>query len=298
MTELLLRAAAVALLVSIAFAASWCARRMIRLLTRRAVRLARERPGVWRVRLRRLAELEGDADARKRQRADAAARMLGHAVTVLVFVTVAIIGLHALGVDPVYAISSAGFIGLAIALSGQELIRDLLAGTIALLEDRYAVGDDVEVTVSGLQTRGTVDLVGAASIRIRTSDGATWHTGHSSIESVTNHSQLAASAEISVATSGWMDGRDQAARRLAEASNDHGLTGVVFLPDLDAHPEPSGTTTLTVRSNRPLTNHQRWLVRERLVGRQATVDQPDTGNLAAEPFRGWDQAEQRPGGLG
>ena len=254
----------VGLLVPSALFLAWTARRLIRALTRRAVRRAQERPGTWRGRLRRLNDLDSEVEVRKRQRADAAARMLGHFVTGLILVGAGLFGLHLVGVDPVYAISSAGFIGLAIALSGQDLIKNLLAGTTAILEDRYAVGDQVTIALGGNAVDGTIDLMGPASIRLRTETGATWHAGHSAIDSVTNYSQLASSSEIAVPTTEWNDVEDDAARRLATASNDVGLTGVIFLPDLATQEHPAGVTTVTVRSNRPLSADQQQLVRERL----------------------------------
>lgn len=190
--------------------------------------------------------------------------MLGHFVTSLVLVGAVLLGLHLVGVDPVYAISSAGFIGLAIALSGQEIIKNLLAGTMALLEDRYAVGDQVIVTMAGNEVSGTIDLMGPASIRVRTDAGATWHAGHSAIDSVTNLSQIAASSEIPISTALWNHVEDEATRRITAASNDVGLTGIIFLPDLATQDHPTGVTTVTVRSNRPLTDVQKQLVQHRL----------------------------------
>jgi small-conductance mechanosensitive channel len=248
-----------------AFLASWFARSIVRASIRRAVRLALDRPGTWRVRLGRLADRDGDVDLRKRQRADAVARMLGHFTTAVIFGAAILVALHVMGVDPVYAISSAGFVGLALALSGQDLIRNLMAGTTALLEDRYAVGDDVTLTVSGNDVRGTVDLVGTGSIRLRRQDGSTWHAGHSTIESVTNHSQIPVHAEIEVDTDRWREVEGDAAQRLASASNDPGLTGVVFVPDLAADDSAAGTTKVTVKTNRPLSGHQRELVKDRLT---------------------------------
>ena len=125
------------------------------------------------MRLDRLGD-NGQADARKRQRADAVARMLGHTVTVAIFAIAALASLALLGVSPVFAISSAGFVGFAIAISGQHLANDVIAGTRALLEDRYAAGDDVILQMGGTEVRGTVDLIGSASLRLRTVDGATW----------------------------------------------------------------------------------------------------------------------------
>lgn len=270
MTEQLVSTAGVLVLFPVAFVLSFTARRVIRVLTRRAVRLAAERPGTWRARLRRLGDVDAEIENRKRQRADAVARMFGHVVTGAIFVGAALIALHLAGVDPVYAISSAGFLGVAVALSGQDLVRNLIAGSVALLEDRYAVGDEVTVRVSGNDVRGVIDLAGAASLRLRGEHGESIHVGHATIESVTNHSQLPATAEIGVTTEDWLGVQDEASRRLAAASNDVGLTGVVFLPELTTQAHPAGMTTVTVRSNRPLSDGQKEIVRDRLVGDAAS----------------------------
>jgi len=260
-------------LVPIAFVASWCARVSIRTLTRRAVRRAQRSQGSWRVRLDRLGD-NGRADARRRQRADAVARMLGHLVTVVIFALSAFVALELVGVDLVFAISSAGFIGFAIAISAQDLIKDVLSGTRALLEDRYAVGDDVVLRVGGEDVRGAVDLVGAASVRLRTPDGVAWHAGHHAIESVTNLSQLPSVSEIAVPVDAWAAGDERVAgERLAGASNDVGLTGLVFLRDIETHhvedPPRStdGSVTVRVKTNRPLTHDETELVRDRLLDR-------------------------------
>ena len=253
-------------LLPVAFVASWTARRVITSLTRRAVRRAQRSQGSWRVRLDRLGD-NGQADARKRQRADAVARMLGHTATVAIFAIAALASLALLGVSPVFAISSAGFVGFAIAISGQHVANDVIAGTRALLEDRYAAGDDVILRIGGAEVQGTVDLIGSASLRLRTVDGATWHAGHASIESVTNLSQLPAVSDIEIpSTRGSGPTRTRPTARLVSASNDVGLTGVVFLRDIETHePEDSDTMTVRVKSNRPLTTPEEALVRSRLL---------------------------------
>ena len=257
-------------LVPVAFVASWIARTLIRTMTRRAARRAQHRSGSWRVRLDRMGD-HGTADARKRQRADAVARVLGHLVTAGIFVLCAIAALELMGVSVVFAVSSAGFIGVAIALSGQDLVKDVLGGTRALLEDRYAVGDDVVLHIGGNEVRGTVDLVGSASVRLRTPEGATWHAGHNAIDSVTNLSQLPAVSDVSLPLDEWARAdRDAAVERLAGSSNDVGLTGVVFVRDIETHEPPTaedGTVTVKVKSNRPLDPPQTDVVRDRLLDR-------------------------------
>ena len=225
------------------------------------------------MRLDRLGD-DGQADVRKRQRADAVARMLGRLVTVVIFMFAIFAGLEILGVNLAFAISSAGFIGVAFALSAQDVVKDFLGGTRALLEDRYAVGDDVILQVSGAEVCGTVDLIGSASIRLRTADGATWHAGHHSVEAVTNLSQLPAVSDIQVPVDDWARADEHAAvERLAVASNDVGLTGVVFLRDIETHepdsdsPVPADTVTVRVKTNRPLSSPETEIVRNKLLER-------------------------------
>ena len=260
-------------LLPVAIVASWMARVTIRTLTRRAVRRSQRSEGSWRVRLDRLGD-NGQADARKRQRADAVARMIGRLVTVAIFGLAVVASLQLVGVDLAFAISSAGFVGLVLALSAQDTVRDFLGGTRALLEDRYAVGDDVVFRVGGNDVRGTVDLIGSASVRLRTADGATWHAGHHAVESVTNLSQLPAVSDIEVPLEEWAAADErEAVDRLADASNDVGLTGVVFLRDIETH-EPeldsesdadSDTVTVRVKSNRPLSTPEAEIVRAKLL---------------------------------
>jgi small-conductance mechanosensitive channel len=258
-----------ALLLPIAIGMSWVARVAIRTMTRRAVRRAQRADSTWRVRLDRLGD-DGQADVRKRQRADAVARMLGRLVTVVIFMFAIFGALEVMGVHLAFAISSAGFIGLAFALSAQDFVKDFLGGTRALLEDRYAVGDEVILRVAGTDVVGMVDLIGSASVRLRTRDGATWHAGHHSIDAVTNLSQLPAVSDIEVPIDDWATADEQGAvARLAEASNDVGLTGVVFLRDIETH-EPDDTCTndtvkVRVKTNRPLTTPETEIVRNKLL---------------------------------
>ncbi len=265
------------MLLPVAVVASWCARTTIRTLTRRAVRRARRTGGSWRVRLDR-SDDNGQSDARRRQRADAVARMLGHVITLMIFAVATLVALKLLGVDPVFAISSAGFIGLAIALSGQDLVKDLLAGTRALLEDRYAIGDEVVLRVSGNEEKGTVDLIGAASVRLRTLDGSTWHAGHHAIESVTNLSQVPVVSDITMSIDEWVSANeDGAVDRLTGSSNDVGLTGLVFLRDIEAYrpidDAAADTVTVSIKANRQLSSPETDIVRARLVD-QPPASQP------------------------
>jgi hypothetical protein len=90
---------------------------------------------------------------------------------------------------------------------------------------------------------------------------------------VTNLSQLPAVSDIEVPVEEWAaaDERD-VVERLADASNDVGLTGVVFLRDIETH-EPDGeavsadTVTVRVKTNRPLSSPETEIVRAKLLDR-------------------------------
>jgi hypothetical protein len=252
-------------------AASWLVISVARRLMRRAARRALATgPQYGRVR-HGGASAEGQPDPRLLQRADALGSLIGRLAAAVIMLVAMIVALQRVGVDPVVAISSAGFLGLAVAFGGQAVISDFLAGARALIEDRYAIGDEVVVRVAGIDVRGTVDLVGATSVRLRLTDGSAWHTGHGVIDCVSNSSQTPAKARIALPLEDWQRvDVDEAASRLASSSNGIGLTGVVFLPDLEvSEPTDEGRVVVDVRANRPLTASQEVTVRDRLLGRQA-----------------------------
>jgi hypothetical protein len=93
------------------------------------------------------------------------------------------------------------------------------------------------------------------------------------VEAVTNLSQLPAVSDIEVPLEEWAAADEHdAVERLTDASNDVGLTGVVFLRDIETH-EPdeqrSSTDTVTVRvkTNRPLSSPETEIVRAKLLDR-------------------------------
>jgi small conductance mechanosensitive channel len=254
--------------LAVALVASWVARFAAHRLMRRAARRTLgAKPRYWRVR-HDDASVGGEPNPRVLQRADALGSLIGRVAAGVIMLVATIVALQLVGVDPVVVISSAGFIGLAMAFGGQTLISDLVAGTRALLEDRYAIGDDIVVRVADVDVRGTVDLMGAASLRLRQVDGSAWHTGHGKINCVTNYSQAPALAQIALPLDEWQQvDPDEAASRLVSSSNDFGLTGVVFMPELEVNePTDDGSVTVDVRASRSLTPAQEQTVRDRLLG--------------------------------
>ncbi len=89
-------------------------RRIVRRLADRAVRLE---TGPWRVRsMRGEDESSMVREQRRRQRIDAASRILNHLVSVVVWIITLIVVFHVLEVDAAFFLSSAGFLGAAVAM--------------------------------------------------------------------------------------------------------------------------------------------------------------------------------------
>lgn len=106
----------------------------------------------------------------------------------------AIVGMQflaAVGVNLAPLLASAGIAGVAIGLAAQNIVKDVLNGTLILVEDQFNVGD--VVTVAGLT--GTVEAMTLRKTTVRGGDGTLFVVPNSQITTVANQS-----ADFSVAT--------------------------------------------------------------------------------------------------
>ncbi|MDR3740739.1 MAG: mechanosensitive ion channel family protein [Terracidiphilus sp.] len=106
----------------------------------------------------------------------------------------AIVGLQfldALGINLAPLLASAGIAGVAIGLAAQNLVKDMLNGTLILVEDQFHVGDTV--TLAGLS--GVVETMTLRKTTVRAADGTLYVIPNSQITTVANQS-----IEYSVAT--------------------------------------------------------------------------------------------------
>ena len=149
--------------------------RLLRLVTDRVVRLAeRHAAGVARVsQIRTLAGV---------------VRTTGLTIYWLI---VGLQFLAAMGANLAPLLTSAGIAGVAIGLAAQNLVKDMLNGTLILLEAQFSVGD--VVTVAGLT--GTVETMTLRKTTVRGGDGTLFVVPNSQITTVANQS-----ADFSVAT--------------------------------------------------------------------------------------------------
>ena len=245
--------------------------RVIRHLSRRSIAAARRTgmpsPGLWRVRVGRIDGETGElGEQRRRQRIDAASRMFGHLASVVIWIATGIAVFHLLDVDPAFFLSSAGFIGAALAIGGQHKVNDYLTGLSVHVEDRYGVGDEIMVEVGWAEpVHGFVDHVGLFSTRIRDAR-STMHFPNHALLNIRNLSQEAQSSTLRVSVPESTDPA-QAASVLRSMAGTNGLTDVFFLGDLAARDTGDGHAEIDVATSRTLDPGSR----DRLVRRVERV---------------------------
>jgi small conductance mechanosensitive channel len=82
-------------------------------------------------------------------------------------------------------LASAGVAGVAIGLAAQTIVKDMINGSLVLMEDQYNVGD--VVTIAGVT--GTVDSMSLRKTAVRGFDGTLYLVPNSQITTVANQSR-------------------------------------------------------------------------------------------------------------
>lgn len=259
----------VATVVVLTFAATRVARLVIRRVIRHLARRSLTVPaapgmsGLWRPRALRVGVESGEMhEQRRRQRIDAASRMVSHLASVAIWIVAAILLFHLLDVDPAFFLSSAGFIGAALAIGGQHKVNDYLTGLSVHFEDRYGVGDEIVAEVGWAEpVQGVVDHVGLFSTRVR-DRRSTLHFPNHALTSVRNLSQQAPASTLRVLMPDESDAAEAAAV-LRDLAGSEGHTDVVFVGDLDARETGDGHAEIEFSTSRSLDGR----TRERLARR-------------------------------
>ena len=100
---------------------------------------------------------------------------------ILIFVVLGILKLY--GVDTTSIIASLGVFAAVIGLAFQDILKDLLAGVAIIFDNKYVVGDTVEIN----GCKGTVISLGLRSTKIKAFSGEIKCIGNASFSEVTNY---------------------------------------------------------------------------------------------------------------
>ena len=92
--------------------------------------------------------------------------------------------LRLFGVDTVPILAGAGVIGVAIGVSLQALVKDLVAGMFIVVENQYAIGDKVKIG----ESEGVVHRMGLRTTVLLDDGGNLVFVANGSVTAVTNYS--------------------------------------------------------------------------------------------------------------
>ena len=271
------------LLVVLVVVGAFVVTRISHILLRRIVRYVAERSIAhpsqwWRTRARYQDLEQGEVgENRRRQRVDAVSRMLHHLFAIVVWVAVLIAIFHILELNGPLVLSSAGFLGAGIAYGASQKVNDYLTGLSVLLEDRYGVGDEVEISGAFPNgVRGTVEHIGLVSTRIR--DGfSTVHLPHIALIAVRNISQEPVATKLAIQVPGDAEHGEaavKAAETIRELAGSHHLTEVMLIDDITTATPIAGVDQieLNIRTARPLTANERETLVRRTEERLSAQD--------------------------
>lgn len=131
---------------------------------------------------------------RGKLRVNTTTKILRSAVTIAWGVIAILAAFWINGVNLAPLLTGAGIFGLAISLASQNLIKDAINGFVIIWDDRYAVGDIVDIgTVSGM-----VENINLRITQLRDAEGRLITVPNGAVEIVANRSSQWSRADISI----------------------------------------------------------------------------------------------------
>src|SRR4051812_11651979 len=133
----------VAVVIAIAFVASWLVKRAI---TRFVSRVQGE-PARQALEALREGDVPEDTEPlrlRRAQRAETVAALLSSFASLVIWLMAFLTALSQVGIELGPLIAGASIAGVALSFGAQNIVKDFLAGLFVLLEDQYGVGDLID----------------------------------------------------------------------------------------------------------------------------------------------------------
>ena len=137
----------------------------------------------------RLIKVVDDGDDEHVSLKEKRAETLGHIIiatgNIVIYAVLLLMVLSVFGVDIRPILAGAGIIGLAIGFGAQSLVKDFVSGLFILVENQYAIGDNVKIG----SFEGRVIRITMRSTVLKSEEGKLYYISNGSIKDVTNLSQ-------------------------------------------------------------------------------------------------------------
>ena len=131
---------------------------------------------------------------RGKLRIDTTTKIIRSAVTIVWVVIGILVAFWVNGVNLAPILTGAGIFGLGLSLASQNLIKDAINGFVIIWDDRYAVGDIVDIgTVSGM-----VENINLRITQLRDAEGRLITVPNSAVDIVANRSSQWSRADINI----------------------------------------------------------------------------------------------------
>ncbi len=129
------------------------------------------------------------------------ARALEVTVSSVLWLVAVVVGLAAYGVNISVLLTSAGLLGVALGLVLQDAIKDLVAGMYILAEDRFGVGDTIQIG----NYMGVVERFSPVSTQLRDTNGRLISISNRGIVDVANLTAYWGQVDLKVGVSYYHD---------------------------------------------------------------------------------------------
>ena len=118
-----------------------------------------------------------------KKRLNTLARAFRSIAAITVWVIFAFVVLGHFNVNMAALLTGAGAVGIFFSITSRDIIMDLYVGFMALIEDQYRVGDEIEISK---EHAGVVEEITLRTVKLRDDDGCVHIIPHSMARSVIN----------------------------------------------------------------------------------------------------------------
>src|SRR5919197_1666621 len=136
--------------------------------------------------------MEGDPSATAEltlQRTTTLVQTVAAAIRAVVWTIAVLLVLGQVGLDIGPLIAGAGVIGVALGFGAQSLVKDFLSGFFILLENQFAVGDQVDLSTVGGPVSGRIELMTLRATWVRSREGTIHAVPNGNVTLVANRSR-------------------------------------------------------------------------------------------------------------